>query len=477
MKLSLQQQKLDRKYKERIIQFGEGNFLRAFVDWIVDDMNDKLDFNTSAVLVQPIETGMVDKINEQNGLYTLVLRGMKNGQACEDAKVIKSVSRGLSPYADYEGFLSLADNPDMRFIVSNTTEAGIAFNDDDKFENTPAKTYPGKLTQLLYRRFKTFAGDTQKGFIIMPCELIDRNGDILKKTVVQYTEKWGLGQSFRTWVLEANVFCNTLVDRIVPGYPAPTAKAIEAKQGYEDSLIVEAEHFHLWVIEGPQWIKAEWPAEEAGLNVLFVDDMTPYRTRKVRILNGAHTVMTPVAFLAGIDTVREAVEDPKMGKFIEDALMNEIIPTLDLPKEELLSFAQEVKERFRNPFVRHALMSISLNSVSKYKARVLPSVQQYHKIYHTLPSNLVYSLAALFAFYRGKRGEETIAVNDDKEIMDLFAQVWTNYANGELSIEALVQKVLSMVSFWGEDLNAIDGMAGKVSAYLSDILENSIVVR
>jgi len=477
MKLSLQQQNIDRKYKERIIQFGEGNFLRAFVDWIVDDMNDKLDFNTSAVLVQPIEKGMVDKINEQDGLYTLVLRGLKNGEACEEAKVIKSVSRGLNPYADCESFLSLADNPDMRFIVSNTTEAGIVFSADDKFENSPAKTFPGKLTQLLYRRFKSFTGDIAKGFIIMPCELIDRNGDNLKKAVVQYVEKWGLGQAFLSWVIEANVFCNTLVDRIVPGYPASTAKAIEEKQGYEDGLIVEAEHFHLWVIEGPQWIKEEWPTEKAGLNVLFVDDMTPYRTRKVRILNGAHTVMTPVAYLAGIDTVREAVEDPKMGKFIEDALMNEIIPTLDLPKEELLSFAEEVKDRFRNPFVRHALMSISLNSVSKYKARVLPSVLQFYKINNTLPSNLIYSLAALMAFYRGKRGEETIAVNDDKEILDLFAQVWSSHATGELSIEALVWKILSNVSFWGEDLNQIGGMTEKVSACLTDILENAVVLK
>ena len=476
MRLSLKQQSISRGYKERIIQFGEGNFLRAFVDWIVNDMNEKLGFNTSAVLVQPINNGLVDKINEQDGLYTLVLKGIKNGIASEDVKVMKSVSRGINPFADFKAYLALAEDPDMRFIVSNTTEAGIVFSEADRLEDQPAASFPGKLTQLLYHRFKHFAGDRSKGFILFPCELIDRNGDNLKKAVSQFIELWQLGADFAAWVAEANVFCNTLVDRIVPGYPRETAKEIEAKQGYEDQLIVEAEPFHLWVIEGPQWIKNEWPTEKAGLDVLFVDDMTPYRTRKVRILNGAHTTLTPVAYLYGIETVKEAVEHPVVGRFIEEALAEEIIPTLDLPKEELVSFAADVKERFLNPYVKHALMSISLNSISKYKARVLPSVLQYQKINGVLPSRLVYSLAATMVFYRGKRGEEPIAVNDDKYIMDLFASLWASQAAGTLSAHELAQKVLAEVSLWGMDLNTVEGLTDAVGRNVAEILEKGIVL-
>jgi tagaturonate reductase len=463
------------EYPERIIQFGEGNFLRAFVDWMVNEMNEKVDFNSSVVLVQPIDKGMVEAVNEQNGLYTLVLKGLQNGMPFKETHLIQSVSRGINPYNDFEGYLKLAENPAMRFIVSNTTEAGIAYSADDSLDMTPPKTFPGKLTALLYHRFKTFGNDASKGFIILPCELIDRNGDNLKKCVLQFCDLWKLGAEFTKWLTEANVFCNTLVDRIVPGYPADTAKEIEAVVGYEDKIIVEGEPFHLWVIEGPEWIKDELPAQEAGLNVLFVRDMTPYRTRKVRILNGAHTVLTPVAYLCGIETVREGVEHELVGKFLSQTLNEEIIPTLDLPKQELVTFADSVDERFRNPYIKHSLMSIALNSVSKFKARVLPSLIGYQKVKGTVPSKLSFSLAAMVAFYRGKNGSQIIALKDEDYILSLFQTWWSDYDKHKISTEKLVSNFLKETAIWGEDLTAIPGLVSKVSTYLDNILQFGMV--
>jgi tagaturonate reductase len=456
---------------ERIIQFGEGNFLRAFVDWMVHEMNEKAGFNTSVVLVQPIDKGMVDMINEQDGLYTLVLKGIKNGIPSKETKLIQSVSRGLNPYADFDAYLKLAENPEMRFIVSNTTEAGIAFSAEDKADMRPPKTYPGKLTSLLYHRYKTFKGDKSKGFIILPCELIDRNGDNLKKFVFQYIKLWSLEAGFKVWLEEANTFCNTLVDRIVPGYPKETASEIEKQVGYEDKIIVEAEPFHLWVIEGPEWIANEIPAAKAGLNVLITNDMTPYRTRKVRILNGAHTVLTPVAYLCGIETVREGVEHKVIGEFLSQTLAVEIIPTLDLPKEELIAFADSVDERFRNPYIRHELMSISLNSVSKYKARVLPSLIEYYNRKGTVPVRLSFALAAMVAFYRGKNGDQTIALKDDQNILDMFSSLWAKYDAKAIKAEKIISTFLSDKDIWGKDLTEIDGLVAKVSGYLEDILQ------
>ncbi|HEX2937106.1 MAG TPA: tagaturonate reductase [Bacteroidales bacterium] len=463
------------KFPERIIQFGEGNFLRAFVDWMVNEMNDKADFESSVVLVQPIERGMVDEINKQDGLYTLVMKGLKNGMASFDTQLIQSVSRGINPYSDFKGYLKLAENPDMRFIVSNTTEAGIAFSADDKQDMTPPRTFPGKLTVLLYHRYKTFKGDKNKGFIILPCELIDRNGDNLKKAVLQYCQLWNLEIDFQTWLAEANVFCNTLVDRIVPGYPADTAKEIEGKVGYEDKLIVEGEPFHLWVIEGPEWISNELPAHKANLNVLFVNDMTPYRTRKVRILNGAHTVMTPVAYLSGIETVREAVEHPLVGEYINQTLHEEIIPTLDLSREELVNFAASVHERFLNPYVKHSLMSISLNSMSKFKARVLPSLTEYKKRKGNIPALMSFSFAALLAFYSGKNGNQTIALKDDDYVLSLFNTLWGKYNSKEITADQLVTSVLKDTMLWGEDLSTIQGLAETTSSFLKDILKDGVL--
>jgi tagaturonate reductase len=457
------------QYPEKVLQFGEGNFLRAFVDWQIDVMNQETDFNGSVVLVQPLGQGMIEKINQQDGLYTLYLQGMKEGKAVKEHSTITSVSRGLNLYTEYDEFKKLAENPELRFIFSNTTEAGIAFEEKDCLEDRPQSSFPGKLTAFLYHRYQAFNGDREKGFIIIPCELIDRNGEKLKQIVLQYAALWNLEENFVQWIEEANTFCCSLVDRIVPGYPRDTIDEITKELGYQDDLVVVGEQFHLWVIEGPQWIRDEFPAHLAGLNTLFVDDMTPYRTRKVRILNGAHTALTPVSYLYGLNTVAETVEHEVMGQFVKELIYDEIIPTLDLPLEELRSFADAVLERFQNPFIQHFLLSISLNSMSKYKTRDLPSLLEYYNRKQELPRKLVFSLAALISFYKGKRGDEDIQLSDDKEVLELFAQQWSQFDGTASSIEAIVQSVLGYKKNWEMDLNVIPGLTAAVTADLFEI--------
>ena len=451
-------------YTERILQFGEGNFLRAFADWMIQEMNKKAGFDAGVVVIQPIDQGLIKILNDQDGLYTLYLNGIKNGKVISEHEVIDCIQRGINPYENYADYLANAENPDLRFVISNTTEAGISYNKEDKLEDAPQKSFPGKLTALLYKRFQTFKGASDKGLIFIPCELIDKNGDNLKKIMLNYAADWNLGEGFMEWIEEDNVFCNTLVDRIVPGYPRDKMDAITKELGYKDNLVVEGEQFHLWVIEGPESVKEEFPAEACGLNVVFTDNMEPYRTRKVRILNGAHTTLVPVGYLYGIDRVRESLEDEVVGKFLKNALFNDISPTLDLPAEELSQFSADVLDRFRNPYLAHELMSISLNSVSKYKTRVLPSVLEYLKRTGELPSNLLFSLAALIAFYKGERDGSPIKLNDDDKVLQFFQDAWQAGDTSEIAL-----KVLSNTDFWGTDLTKIPGLTEEVSTHLKSI--------
>ena len=469
MKLNKERYKEYKQYPEKVLQFGEGNFLRAFVDWQIDKMNKEAGFNGSVVVVHPTENGCVDKLNEQDGLYTLYLQGMNNGEPIKEHNVINSISRGISPYTQYDEFLKVAENPKLRFVFSNTTEAGIAFEKNDILSDRPQKSFPGKFTALLYHRFKAFNGQKDKGLIIIPCELIDRNGDKLKEIILKYAKLWNLEESFVAWINEANTFCSTLVDRIVPGYPRDNIKEITKELGYEDSLVDVGEHFHLFIIEGPQWIENELPVSKAGLNVKFVEDMTPYRTRKVRILNGSHTSLVPVSYLYGLDTVAQSVEHEVMGKFIRDTIYEEIIPTLDLPEEELKYYAEVVLERFMNPFVKHYLMDISLNSMSKYETRDLPSLLGFVKIKGELPKRLVFSLAALMKFYKGKRGPETIKLSDNEDILALYKAAWGNCDGTDEGLKKLVTTVLAYEKNWKMDLNKTTGLTDAVTGYLIKI--------
>ncbi len=443
------------KYPEKIIQFGEGNFLRAFVDWIIWKTDKATDFNAGVVVVQPIDKGMVDVLNGQDGLYHLNLQGIDKGTPVDSLEMIDVITRGINPYSDFDSYISLAENPDIRFVISNTTEAGIAFDPACRLEDRPASSYPGKLTQLLYRRFRHFNGDMSKGVIIFPCELIFLNGKELKKCIYQYIDLWNLGDAFREWFENAcGVYC-TLVDRIVPGYPKDNIDEILARAGYEDRLVVKAEIFHLWVIEAPESVAREFPADKAGLNVLFVPSEAPYHERKVTLLNGPHTVLSPVGYLSGLDTVKECVEDPLIGKFVRKVMYDELLPTLDLPEEELKAFADAVIERFVNPYVKHFVTSIMLNSFPKFRTRDLPGLKKYLERKGSLPEGLVLGLAGIITYYKGgKRGDAEIVPADDAAITGLLKDLW---AAGDVA--EVARGVLGAEFIWGEDLNSIPGLA------------------
>jgi len=456
-------------YTERIIQFGEGNFLRAFANWMIHEMNKKANFDAGVVAVQPIDQGLIKMLNDQDGLYTLYLNGIKNGKAISEHEIIDCIQRGINPYENHADYMAVAENPDLRFMISNTTEAGISYNANDKLEDAPQSSFPGKLTALLYKRFQAFNGASDKGLILIPCELIDKNGENLKKIILQYAADWNLGEGFVNWIHKDNIFCNTLVDRIVPGYPRDKMEAITKELGYKDNLVVEGEQFHLWVIEGPASVKEEIPAEACGLNIVFTDNQEPYRTRKVRILNGAHTCLVPVGYLYGIDKVRESLEDEVVGTYLRNTIFNEICPTLDLPEAELNQFANDVLDRFKNPYLEHALMSISLNSTAKFKTRVLPSVLEYVKRKNELPKGLLFSLASLIAFYKGDRNGEVIDVKDDQSAIDFFKTQWATE-----DVPTVVKATLSNQDFWGTDLSAINGLELVVATYLQAIVKNGV---
>jgi len=463
-----------KKYPEKVLQFGEGNFLRAFVDWMFNELNKKAGFNGSIVVVQPIDKGMVNMLNEQDGLYTLYLRGLKNGKPESIHETIDVISRGINAYTDFQDYLKTAEGADMRYVISNTTEAGITYDENDKPTDTPPNSFPAKLAVWLYHRYDTFKGDPSKGVHIIPCELIEKNADNLKRIILQLAEKWGYEQGFIDWLNNDCTFSNTLVDRIVPGYPRERIAEITDELGYEDKQVVEGEHFHLWVIEAPEQLQKELPFPSIGLDVKYVKDLTPYRTRKVRILNGAHTALVPVAYLYGIDTVREAVEHPVVGKFFKEELFEEIIPTLDLQKEELEQFANEVIDRFRNPYIKHQLMSIALNSWSKFQTRVLPSILEYKKRFGKIPERLAFSLAATIEFYKGKRGNEDIALNDDAAALKLLKDAWAKSDGSEASIKNVVTEVLGYEKNWKQDLNQVEGWNEAVTKQLLNIEKNGM---
>ena len=408
---------------EKVIQFGEGGFLRGFADWMIHRINQKSDFNGSVVVVQPIEMGLCDMLSEQNCIYTHLCRGVEG----VETDVIDVISRCVKPYESFDEYLKLAENPDFRFVVSNTTESGIVFSFEDKVTDAPPKSFPAKLTLLLKKRYELGLG----GFIFLPCELIDRNGDNLKGCVLQYADLWELDDGFKAWVENENVFTNTLVDRINTGYP----KGEELGLGYEDKMVNTSEFFHLWVIETEHDLESELPFSCADLNVIVTrDKLEMYRTRKVRILNGAHTSLVPYALLSGFDTVKSCIDDEGMREHVRKCVFDEIIPTLDLPKDELESYAASVIERFGNPYIKHYLSSIALNSVSKFKVRVLPSILEYINRYSKTPETLVFSLAKLIEFY--KNGEP----NDAPEVID-FIKTHT------------VREILANKDFFGEDIS------------------------
>lgn len=469
---------------ERVIQFGEGNFLRAFVDWMFHQMNKQNLFNGRVVVVQPIAQGLVDRLNEQDGLYTLILRGLKDGKPTELKEIISSISRGINPYTQWDEYLKCAENPDIEFVISNTTEAGISYDKNDSLNKKPPISYPGKLTAYLYHRFNHFKGDPTKGMVIIPCELIDRNGDNLKKIILQLSDDWSLPEEFKKWIKDNNIFLNTLVDRVVTGYPKDEIEDILNYLGYEDGLVDTGELFHLWVIEGPKELSERLPFTKAGLNVLWTDDMAPYRTRKVRILNGAHTSSVPAAFLYGLETVGEMMDHEVLGKFARQVIYDEIIPSINLDKNMLTEFADSVVERFQNPYIKHYLISILLNSSSKFKTRVLPSIIEYQQLYSKLPEKLTFSLAALISVYKdgkvegsemkARRDKGEFIMKDDLWALEFFEKTWSEFDGSKEAAKKVAETVLANSKMWEQDLNNIDGLTDKVADYLYQITNDGI---
>lgn len=474
---------IEKKYgnhPEKVLQFGEGNFLRAFVDWMIDKANRDGIYQGSIVLCQPIAQGLKDMINAQDGVYTLAMRGAENGQPVEKIEVITSVSRCINPYENYEDLMEIARSADLEVVVSNTTEAGIAYHAGDQPTDRPPVSFPAKVTAFLYERYKAFHGDPEKGLLFLPVELIDNNGAELKRIVLQYAQEWELGQEFTDWINTANAFTSTLVDRIVTGYPRDEVAYFEEKLGYKDNIIDTSELFNLWVIEGDEKWADKLPVHKTDANVIWTDDVKPYKKRKVRILNGAHTSTVLAAYLAGFDIVGDFMKDDTVRTFMNNVIYQEVIPTLNLPKEELESFAAAVNDRFANPYIKHKLLDIALNSCSKFNARCLPSLLGYVEEKGVLPKCLTFSLAAFIKFYQGewKDGVYTgtrkdgtqYPLRDDESVIRFFADAWS-----ENDAEGTAEAVLSNKDFWsGKDLTEVPGLKDAVAGYLKEMEEKEI---
>ena len=454
----------------RVLQFGEGNFLRAFVDYMIDIANEQGRFNGDIVLVKPIEFGSLDRFHEQECQYTVQLRGIVDGEPKRINRIVTSVADAVDAYGEYEKYATFAKLDTLRYIVSNTTEAGI---DTDRLEMNPPKSYPGKLTKFLYERYKHFDGAADKGLVMLPVELIDDNGIHLKECVLKLAKLWNLEEGFTAWLNDACVFTSTLVDRIVTGYPRDEAEELCKEFGYQDNLIVTGEPFALWVIESAKDISKEFPLPDAGLPVIFTDNQKPYKQRKVRILNGAHTSFVLASYLCGNDIVLESMQDELIFNFMKATIFDEVIPTLTLPKQDLIDFAEAVITRFNNPYVKHALLSISLNSVSKWRARCMPSFLGYIEKEGKLPVHLTFSLAALMAFYTGTeirdkalighRDGQEYNILDDAAVLEFFA------ANSSKDAREYAHAVLSNEAFWGQDLSTLAGVEDAVASYTEEI--------
>ncbi len=451
----------------KILQFGEGNFLRAFIDWILQNLNDKGVINANVAVVQPMPMGRVAELEKQDGLYTLCLDGIDDGKEVQSRQIIDVIGDLINPFEQYQKFLGYGENEELEIVISNTTEAGIALDPTDTDLTKCPKSFPGKLLALLKARYDKFNGDMSKGLAIIPCELIDHNGDELKRVLVELAKINKMDDKFIEWMTTANHYTSTLVDRIVPGYPRDNAAQICEAMGFQDNNIVKGEIFHLWVLQKEPFIQEKLPADKAGLNVIFADDITPYKQRKVKILNGSHTAMVPVAYLSGIDTVRESVTDPDVGKFVQGLVNDEIKPTIDLPKDQMDAFANSVIERFMNPFIRHELMSIALNSTTKFRTRLLQTYSDYRAKFGKSPKHILFSFASLCVFYKGKRGDEDIKLADDQKYLDFWKALWTKTDYTDIAKTALCQK-----DIWGLDLSADDDNTAVVAGYIKNIVEN-----
>lgn len=463
------------KYPTKIMQYGEGNFLRAFIDWQIDKLNETSDLNAGVAVIRPIDYDALPLLNVQDGLYTTIIRGLnEQGESVADHRVISSINEEIPVYKEFSRYMELAENPDLKIIFSNTTEAGIEYIDSDKLADAPAKAFPAKLTQWLYHRFMHFNGTTDSGMVIIPCELIDYNGEKLKEIVHQYCQLWQLPSEFIQWLDNDNYFCSSLVDRIVTGFPRDEHQQLQESLGYLDNFMVTAEYFHLFVIQGPQHLAELLCLEGSDLNIKIVDDISPYKQQKVGILNGAHTALVPLAYMANIDSVGDALAEPLFEQYLTKLIFDEIIPTLDLPETELKRFANDVLNRFRNPYICHLLLAISLNSMTKFKTRILPQLLTYVKTRQAVPNMMALALAGQILFYRGMRNNEAIALTDAPKWLEVFDTIWHDFDKNTLSLEQLVGQVLGAKWHWDTNLNDIPALTDTVTTHLRNMLTNGV---
>ncbi len=460
---------------ERILQFGGGNFLRGFVDWMIDVLNKKNKFNGSVVVVKPTESGDYDDLKAQDGLFHVILDGIKKGKSVSQIDLVQSVSRSIHPYRNWSEYLATARDPGLRYIVSNTTEAGIVFSEKDLFDDNPPAEFPAKLTRWLFERYNYFGGSTNRGCLILPCELIEQNGDVLQKAVLQYAEFWNLDRKFQEWILKSNYFYNTLVDRIVSGYPKKRAEEIKEAIGYDDALLVAGEYYHSWVISGDPIIQKELRFSETDLNVQFVDNISDYRELKVRVLNGAHTSLVPVGYLAGYRTVDACMNNDSLVNFLQSLLTDEVKITLGfLPQLEVDDFIKAVIDRFKNPVLAHQLLDISLNSFSKFKARLLPTMKDYISKSDDIPRRIIFALACLILFYRGEFEGEKIPLNDDARHLDFARETWKAHEAGKIGMLTLVTQFLSKLGV-ERDTKQYEKIRDLVSENISNIRRDGVL--
>ena len=460
--------KKERKIK--VIQFGEGNFLRAFADWMIQIANDQQLFEGSVLVVQPQPFGRISALEEQDGLYTVILEGLEQGVEVQNKKIIDVLQEFVNPYEEYDKYLNHASNDDLEIVISNTTEAGIILNTKDlDFSKVPT-SFPGKLLAFLHRRFEL----GKKGLYIIPCELIEHNGKTLQKVLNELAILKGFTDDFCKWLNKENVFINTLVDRIVPGYPKNQIEEISKDIGYIDNSLVKGEIFHLWVLERNEELMEILPLHKLGLNVIFTKDITPYKEQKVKLLNGAHTALVPVGYLYGLDTVKECMDHDVIRDYIKKFMFEEVVPTINLEYQQVSAFAHNILDRFSNPYIKHNLMDISLNSMTKYKTRVLPSVLEFIEKTGKIPKRGLFSLAALMYFYRGLREGEKILLKDDQVFIEMWNGYWSKHELGVLCTKEMVINVLSLETHWGRDLSNIPHFTETVTEYLQAIIETGM---
>ena len=453
----------------KVMQFGGGNFLRAFVDISIQKINNATTFNAGVAVIKPTARGDYQELKSQDGLFSVQLEGYENNIFVQDLTVVDCIQKVINPYSEWQKYIDLSKTPELRFIISNTTEAGIVFNSDDAFDLTPPKEFPAKLTVWLFHRFTHFDGSLDKGCILLPVELIDKNGEALKQCILQYADHWSLSDAFKNWISEACIFYNTLVDRIVSGYPKDKIEEIEAKLGFKDQLAVDGELYQSWLLEGPDDILNEFPFNKTDLNMELVSDLESYRNLKVRILNGAHTSMVPVAYLLGERLVKDAMKNTLVANFIHQVLMSEVLETLDFPQDYKEQFANDVVNRFKNPALEHQLISIALNSTSKFVTRLLPSLKDYLKIKGSLPANITFALSALIRFYEGSFNNDKINLNDTSSVLKYFSITWKQFRENDIDLNTLTTRLLGNSYIWQEDLNQITGLTNMIYKNLSNI--------